>query len=127
MHVGLGLPLVVPLLPVVTLNTGGARALKPAAVLKDAPPDTPVHYDSKLDKFDQRRQIFCRQYSQHPEVLSTVLAAVKNVSLYEFWWKYAFYRGKFVDVKNRWGRLRMARIVRMFSIPRIQDMPKLVS
>ena len=99
-HVGLGLPLVVPLLPVVTLNTSGARALKPRAALKDAPADTPVHYDSKLDKFDQRRQIFFRQYSQDPEKLSTVLDAVKNVSLHEFWWKYAFYRGKFVDVKK---------------------------
>jgi hypothetical protein len=48
-HVGLGLPLVVPLMPVVTLNTSGARAMKSRCLLKDAPPDTPVHYDSKLD------------------------------------------------------------------------------
>ena len=61
-HVGLGLPLVVPLMPVVTLNTSGARALKSRDVLKDASPNTPVHYDSKLDKFDNRLQIFRRQY-----------------------------------------------------------------
>ena len=99
-HVGLGLPLVVPLLPVVTLNTSGARALKPRFALKDAPPDTPVHYDSKLDKFDQRREIFSRQYSQNPEELRKVLEAVKHVSLYEFWWKFAFYRSRFVKIES---------------------------
>jgi hypothetical protein len=39
---GLGLPFMVPLMPVISLNTGGARAMKPRDVLKDAPPDTPA-------------------------------------------------------------------------------------
>ena len=84
-HVGLGLPLVVPLMPVVTLNTSGARALKSRDVLKDAPPDTPVHYDSKLDKFDNRLQIFRRQYASDLGKFSKeVEEKVKYVSLYEF-------------------------------------------
>jgi len=99
-HVGLGLPLVVPLMAIVTLNTSGARAMKSRCVLKDAPPDTPVHYDSKVDNFDKRRQIFCRQFAQKPDELRDALIAVKDVSLYEFWWKYAYYRGKFTKVSN---------------------------
>ena len=55
--VGLGPPpLVVPLLPVVSLNIGGTCALKPREALKDASLDAPVHYDSKLDKLDRRRE-----------------------------------------------------------------------
>ena len=58
-------------------STSGARALKSRVVLKDAPADTPVHYDSKLDKFDQRRAIFARQYSRKPTDLPGVLNAGK--------------------------------------------------
>ena len=60
-------------------------------------PTTPVHYDSKLDKFDNRLQIFRRQYASDLGKFSKeVEEKVKYVSLYEFWWKYAYYRGKFV-------------------------------
>ena len=99
-HVGLGLPLVVPLLPVVTLNTSGARALKPRAALKDKPAETPVHYDSKLDKFDKRFEIFSRQFLHKSDELKIVLESVKDVSLFEFWWKYIFVRGRFEKVKS---------------------------
>ena len=80
-HVGLGLPLVVPLMPVVTLNTSGARAMKSWAVLKDAPPETPVHFDSKLDKFDKRLQIFCGQFAHDATKFDDARKAVRNVSL----------------------------------------------
>ena len=56
-QLGLGLPLVMPLMPVVSLNTGGSRPLKSNAAMKDAPDDAPVHYDSKVDKFNKRKQL----------------------------------------------------------------------
>ena len=83
------------------LNTGSARRLKLPDELKDGPLDALVHYDSKLDVFDRRREIFIRQHSQSPpDVLRDVLAAVEYVSLYEFWRKFAFCRGRFVAVTN---------------------------
>ena len=45
LQLGLGLPLVVPLMPVVSLNTSGARPLKSGKALKDAGSETPVHWD----------------------------------------------------------------------------------
>ena len=77
-----------------------ARARSSLDLCKDAPPDTPVHYDSKLDKFDQRREILCRQYAQNPQELRKALKAVKHVSLYEFWWKFSCHRGKFVKTEG---------------------------
>ena len=99
-HVGLGLPLVVPLLPVVTLNSSGARAMKQGTALANAKSDALVHYDSKIDKFDQRRSIFIEQFKTNPEELKRVLREVADVSLYEFYWKYVSHRGKFLAANN---------------------------
>jgi len=100
MHVGLGLPLVVPLLPVVSLNSSGARAMKQGPALAHATSDALVHYDSKIDKFDQRRSIFMDQFKTNPQQLEKVLEEVAHVSLYEFYWKYVSYRGKFLAANN---------------------------
>ena len=47
-QLGLQLPLVIPLMPVVSLNTAGSRPLKPAHVLKDKGDDEVVHYLSLI-------------------------------------------------------------------------------
>ena len=56
-HLGLQLPQVIPMMPVVNLNTSGSRPLKPHWMLKDKGDDEPVHYDSKVDKFNKRLQL----------------------------------------------------------------------
>ena len=68
-------------MPVITLNTTGARPLK--RVSKDLREDEPVHYDSKVDKFNKRLQIVRHQRSQGYEEVSEV--EIRDVSLYEFW------------------------------------------
>ena len=56
MQIGLGLPLVFPLLPVETLNTSGARAVKTGKALETAHAfGLPLTWDSRVDKFDKRR------------------------------------------------------------------------
>ena len=55
---GLRLPLIFPLLPVVSLNTFGTRQLKQPPknpLLEDD--DQPATYDSKLDFFEKRRSL----------------------------------------------------------------------
>ena len=69
LQVGLQLPMVLPLMPVVSLNTSGARPLKSYQVIKDAPPSEPVHYDSRIDKFNKRLQFVRRQF-HGPELLA---------------------------------------------------------
>ena len=48
-HVGLGLPLVYSLLPVVRLNTTGARVLKSGKHLECLKIDEPITWDSKVE------------------------------------------------------------------------------
>ena len=66
--------------------------------LKDAPADAPVHYDSRVDKFNKRLQLVRKQIAQGDE--SVKESEVRDVSLYEFWWKFAVYRGR-VKRSNR--------------------------
>ena len=89
---GLQLPQVIPLMPVVSLNTTGTRPLKSAAALKDKGDEEPVHEDSKIDKFDKRLVIVRRQRERGD--LSISEAEVRDVSLYEFWWKFFVDKGR---------------------------------
>ena len=60
-HIGLGLPLVFPLLPVETLNTSGARAVKTGKALEAAQEQgLPLTWDSRVDKFDKRLALIRR-------------------------------------------------------------------
>ena len=86
LQLGLQLPLVMPLMPVVSLNTSGARPLKSWSVLKSAAPSEPVHYDSRVDKFNKRLQFVRRQFSG--DELLQWEREIRDVSLYEFYWKY---------------------------------------
>jgi hypothetical protein len=54
--------------------------------------DEPVHYDSRVDKFNKRLQLVRQQLVDG--IQDVTEAEVQNVSLYEFWWKYTVFRGR---------------------------------
>ena len=94
-QLGLQLPLVIPLMPVVSLNTSGARSLKSHRDLKEAGPDEPVHWDSRVDRFDKRRRLVQKQFARESDALREQWQyKVRDTSLYEFWWKFSCYKGK---------------------------------
>ena len=91
-QLGLQLPLVIPLMPIVSLNTSGARPLKKREELKTAGDDAPIHYDSRCDKFDKRLEMVKKQrVAGYKEVSEE---EIRDVSMYEFYWKYIVYRGR---------------------------------
>ena len=55
-QLGLGLPLVFPLMDVVSLSTMGARRLKTVTQMRENP-DGAIAWDSRVDLFDQRRAL----------------------------------------------------------------------
>ena len=69
-----------------------ADLLKRVTALRDKADDEPVHWDSKVDKFDKRLEFVRRQRARGDESIS--VEEVRDVSLFEFYWKYAVYRGK---------------------------------
>ena len=64
-HLGLNLPLVIELMPVISLNTSGARAFKTHRQLERerdrGEEDREVTWDSKVDSFDKRRELLYAQ------------------------------------------------------------------
>ena len=56
-HLGLGLPLVYPLMPLERLNTDGLCVVKDRKALANLLPGEPVVWDSKLMKFKKRLQL----------------------------------------------------------------------
>ena len=92
-HLGLGLPQVFELLPTVTLNTYGTRALKPKHVIDEQDQDQPISYDSKVDKFDRRLETLRKQNRGLRDPAITE-AEIRDVSLYEFYWKFMHARGQ---------------------------------
>jgi hypothetical protein len=87
-HLGLQLPLIIPIMPVVSLNTLGARSLKSAGQLREAPADAPEAWGSKIDKFDKRLAIVRKQFARDADARVQWEADIRHVSLCEFWWKY---------------------------------------
>ena len=67
--------------------------MKSGDVMRDAGPETPVHWDSRVDKFNKRLELVRKQFKDRPEERGRWESEVRDVSLYEFWWKYAVYRG----------------------------------
>ena len=86
-QLGLQLPLVLPLAPVVSLNTSGTRPLKTWDVLREAGSEAPVHEDSKVDKFNKRLQIVRQQFARDEDRRLQFEREIRDVSLEEFWWK----------------------------------------
>ena len=68
--------------------------MKSHKALKDAPADEPVHWDSKVDKFNKRRQLVRKQFESDPKECAKWEREVRDVSLYEFWWKYNVWKGR---------------------------------
>ena len=91
-QLGLQLPQVISMMPVVSLNTSGTRPLKPGAALKGKGDEEPVHYDSKVDKFNKRLQLIRRQRSHGDEVITE--EELRDLSPYEFFWKYNVFQGR---------------------------------
>jgi hypothetical protein len=92
-QLGLQLPMVIPMMPVVSLNTSGVSPIKPWYEMKGrANEDKPVHYDSRVAKFDKRKRLLQGQLDRGD--VAVQLTDVQNLSLYEFWWKYNVYKGK---------------------------------
>jgi len=91
MFLGLRLPLMFSLLPVVSLNTTGTRALKSSAVMSKAGPDDEIAYSSKIDRFDERLGLLRKQYPRpEQDALRQYWEhLVRDTSLYEFCWKYS--------------------------------------
>ena len=90
---GLRLPLVFPLLEVVTVNTTGARRLKTRAEMRDAGDDGPVAHDSRVDKFDQRLALLNRT-AKGRTAASEMAGELRYMSLHEFNWKFYVHRGR---------------------------------
>ena len=85
--------MVIPMMPIVSLNTSGVSPVKPWTELKGPESeDKPVHYDSRVAKFDKRKKMVKDQIDRNDE--SVTLEEVKHLSLYEFWWKYTVYKGR---------------------------------
>ena len=94
-HLGLQLPMVIPMMPVVSLNTFGTRRLKTSSELAGAYDNAPVSWDSKVDKFDKRLSLVRQQFMKSERsVRERWEMEVRDVSLYEFYWKYAVSRGR---------------------------------
>jgi len=102
MHLGLQLPFVMPFMEVTSLNTLGARSFKSVAQQRaeGLGPDGPLTNDSMIDKFEKRAELVARQYARTPDVMEKHLDAVKNVSLYEFWYKFGVSRNRVYAVQS---------------------------
>lgn len=66
-QLGLRLPLVIPLMPVVSLNTSGARPFKSEAQVRVQGKDEAVHWDSRVDKFNKRLALVRKCYEGKPD------------------------------------------------------------
>ena len=71
----------------------GVRALKARSALRAADDDAPITWDSKVDKFDARKDLVERPKSKRQRSDITV-DEVKDTSLYEFYWKFCQMRGR---------------------------------
>ncbi len=91
-HLGLRLPLVLSLVECVSLNTTGARVLKSRRLVRDGADDASVTWNSKLDKFDQRKELVQKRAERGRSDIS--LDAIQDTSLYEYWWKFREVRGQ---------------------------------
>ena len=100
MHLGLGLPLVLPFMPIVSLNTYGTRKLKTARECQEQGEDEPVTHLSKVDLFDDRLAILRKRESTRrvPSIITE--AELRDLSLYEFYYKYNVWRGN-ISVSQR--------------------------
>ena len=60
--------------------------LRSRALLRHAADDAPVTCDSKIDKFDERKELILRKAGRYRTDIDP--DEVRDTSLYEFWWTY---------------------------------------
>jgi hypothetical protein len=112
-HVGLGLPLVFPLLQVDVLNTQGSRVLKSGAYLANLRDGERVVWDSQLDKFDKRLELLRRGWQgRRHEDRRTMEERIRDVSFYEFHSKYYWRNGR---ILTRMSSAKALRVTPAFS------------
>jgi len=103
-YLGLNLPVVMSMMPVVSINTLGTRRLKTFAEQKQEGmgDDVKVAHDSMLDSFDRRLAIVKKQFGGKGQerALEQWKLEVRDVSVYEFFWKYRFSRGRIFRVAS---------------------------
>ena len=95
-HLGLGLPLVYSLMRVESLSTDGVRVVKDAEHRKKLQPGDPVVYESRIDKFNRRLELVRRhaKAGDRVEERERREAALRDVSLYEFYSVYDVTSGR---------------------------------
>jgi hypothetical protein len=90
-HLGLRLPLVLELMPVVGLNTMGTRKFKTHAAIERererGVEDPAVTYDSKVDVFNRRRELHFAEKRKHG-IGEITEEELRDLSLFDFHWKY---------------------------------------
>ena len=85
-QLGMNLPLVFPLMDVVSLNTSSVRRFKTGQQLKENP-DGPVHWDSRVDLFDDRRAHLAAMHRKK-QARDLGEEELRDLSLYEFYCKF---------------------------------------
>ena len=97
-HIGLGLPLMHEIMPVVGLNTAGTRVMKTTEQLAKVDQGGQVTWPSKVDKFDDRLQAARRRFRKQDDVGGGMRRVAEEevhyVSFYEFWEKHTISRGR---------------------------------
>ena len=105
-HLGLRLPTVFPLMPVISLNTLGSRRMKTAAEMEHqgGGDEAVVSWESKIDKFDKRLALVRKQYQKAGAAKGAeVEAQIRDVSLYEFYWKHYVKRDRLCAANQTWA------------------------
>ena len=105
-HLGLRLPTVFPLMPTISLNTLGSRRMKTGAEMEreGGGDEAAVSWDSKIDKFDKRLAMVRKQYQKAGEAkVAEMEAQIRNVSLYEFFWKHYVKRDRVYAANQTWA------------------------
>ena len=63
-----------------------------------------MSWESKVEKFDQRLALVRKQYGKaSKEVQDTEEGRIRDLSLYEFYWKYYVHRGRIVEANQTWA------------------------
>ncbi len=95
-YLGMRLPLIFPLLPVVSLNTSGTRQLRKITEPLIDDDDKPITLDSKLDLFEKRRHLILAD-----DKCKVTQEEVRWCSWYEFACKYNVFSGRVRPAKTQ--------------------------
>ena len=77
----------------ISFNTSGARPFKSESVVREQGLVEAVQWDSRVDNFNKRLELVRKCYTGKPEELAAWEREIREVSLYECYWRYNIYRG----------------------------------